>query len=103
MNICAAKTDDGRRCAVSPGTHLDFHKYEPAPNAWVPCEMFYEGLCNHTECRKKADPVAQIKAAIAEEREACAKIIDDWPDDGLIPATMRYEYEKIAAALRARP
>lgn len=54
-------------------------------------------------CGTHEEIVGVIRAAIAEEREACATIIDNWPDDGLIPATMRAIYDELAATIRSRP
>ena len=41
----------------------------------------------------QAEYKAQIEAAVLEEREACAKVADGWPD---------YDVQGLAEAIRAR-
>lgn len=49
-----------------------------------------------------AKVLAHLREAIAEEREACAHLVERWPDDGLLPATFAAHHEDIVAAIRAR-
>ena len=44
--------------------------------------------------------IAFATEAVRAERERCAKIVEAWPLDGLIPATSQAQHEDIAAALR---
>jgi hypothetical protein len=67
-------------------------------------EELIRKYCGDVAGKLQWNMVDMIKAAIAEEREACAKLADHFGFDSVVPpAPMEYEFGcRIAKAIRER-